>query len=420
VTTDETIQGDRSAPGLVGGANLIVIATGIGGAAGYLITWLVPRATGFADYTVFAIFWGALFFMISALSGIQQEITRATVPRAAGDGRREGQAWRFAVAASVTVLAVMVLTAVFWSEALFSTPGWGLVWPLAVGASSYVVAAVLYGSLYGVKLWKAIAGLMVVEGISRVVVVGAVLAMGGDTVALAWAVVLPIPASIIVGWPYIRARLPGRSRLEVPTRRLLWNTTRTTSASASMGILISGYPAVLGLLSSGADAAAVGLLIVTTTLVRAPLVVVSMALQSYLIMFFRDNSHRVVAAFLRLAALVVAATAVLGVLALAAGPWVFEILFPDEAGPERWLFVALVASSGLVAVLCISGAAVLSRGSHAVYSAGWVAAAVATIACLLLPLDLVDRTVISLTAAPAVGLAVHLLALLVRRPRRSS
>ena len=49
--------------------------------AGYIITWLVPWQVGFSAYSSFAIFRSLLFFIVSALSGIQQEVTRATRPR---------------------------------------------------------------------------------------------------------------------------------------------------------------------------------------------------------------------------------------------------------------------------------------------------------------------------------------------------
>jgi hypothetical protein len=58
--------------------------------------------------------------------------------------------------------------------------------------------------------------------------------------------------------------------------------------------------------------------------------------------------------------------------------------------------------------MCVTAPAVLARSKHSVYSAGWVAGALVTIATLLLPLDFASRTVWALLAGPIVGLLVHL------------
>ena len=67
----------------------------------------------------------------------------------------------------------------------------------------------------------------------------------------------------------------------------------------------------------------------------------------------------------------------------------------------------LVLSSVLVGMLFISAPAVLARAKHAAYTAGWVAAALVTVTCLVLPVDFTLRTLLALLVGPCAGLAVR-------------
>ncbi|MCU1443148.1 MAG: hypothetical protein JWQ59_1298, partial [Cryobacterium sp.] len=73
----------RARPGVVSldtGFTRILVATAIAGIAAYVVTWVVPRIIGGVDYKVFAVFWASMYLVVTALSGIQQEVTRATRP----------------------------------------------------------------------------------------------------------------------------------------------------------------------------------------------------------------------------------------------------------------------------------------------------------------------------------------------------
>jgi hypothetical protein len=143
-----------------------------------------------------------------------------------------------------------------------------------------------------------------------------------------------------------------------------------------------------------------------------------MALQSYLIVLFRNHAQTFWQTFFLLESVVVAAGIVLSVLGWWLGPSVFTVLFPGQQPPEGWLIAALVASSALVGALCVTAPAVLARAKHSIYTAGWVAAAVTTIVCLLPPLPLTSRTVLALAVGPLAGLAVH--ATYLARARRTA
>jgi O-antigen/teichoic acid export membrane protein len=402
------------------GFTLIVAATGIVGIAGYLITALLPKEIGVASYAVFAVFWSFIFFAAAALTGIQQEITRGTQVRAPGDTTRAGQAGTFALVAFVVVLVAVFGTAPFWQPAVFPEHGWALVVPLAIGAASYVPLAVLAGSLYGVGHWKALFALISIEGLLRLVLVGAVAVLAPDAVALAWAVAIPFPVAVLAVWPFARSRIVGKTRLDVTIPQLTWNVGRTIIAAAAMGLMISGFPLILKLTSPGVGAEEIGLVILLATLTRAPLIVVGMALQSFLIVFFRARAAHFWRTLLMLEGLVVVLGLVLAILGYLLGPVIFGWLYPNETAPADWLIPTLVLSAALVGALCVSAPAVLSRNAHSAFSAGWIVAALTTIGCLLLPLPFMDKTVLSLLVGPAAGVLVHAAYLAVARTGRGA
>ncbi len=400
----------RTVPRRLSGFTQIILATAVAGIAGYVVTWLVPRMVGFDAYAIFAIFWSLLFFVISALSGMQQEVTRATLPvtrhdrrRAGGPGTIRAFGWVAAAATFVTIAG----TAALWEQHVFPADGWGLVWPLAVGTATYVLVAVLSGTLYGLNRWESLFWMICTEALLRVAAVAIALLFTSDVVVLAWMTALPFSATLVVLWPFIRKGVVGKAELDVLYRRLSSNITRTVIASASMGLMVSGFPFVLGLTSKNESLELLGLLILAVTLTRAPLIVVMMALQSYLIIHFRTHAQRLQRSVLGILGVIAAAGGVLMLFGWWLGPPVFAFLFPGELVPDGWLISVLVVSATLMGALCVTAPAVLSRSQHTVYSAGWLLAAVTTVVCLMIPMDLVARTVLALLAGPIAGLVVH-------------
>jgi hypothetical protein len=387
-------------------------ATVIAGIAGYAITLLVYRVVGASPYAVFAVYWAALYLLIGGLGGIQQEITRATHPIEPGTRTRPSRARNLGLVVAAAILVLVPLTAIAWNRAVFGDYGWQLVAPLAVGAASYVLVAVLGGSLYGVSHWRSIAAMVTTDGVSRLLLVGIGLIFTHDVVILAWLVALPLPLTIALLWPMIRRKFVGRSDVDSSYRQLGWNALRAVVASVSTAVLVSGFPLLLGVTSRGVDSALIGELIFAITLTRAPLIVSVMSLQSYFVVRFRDSRDGWVRLFWRVLALIGCAAVVLAAL----GAWIGQPVIAWISGhpaPFGGGFVAiLVVSSALVGALCVTGPAVLARSRHFEYAAGWVAAAVATVIVMALPLDVLPRVSLALLVGPVVGLVVHLLSLL--------
>lgn len=380
------------------GLRAILVATAVAGVASYLVTWFVPRVIGFADYAAFAVYWSALYLIVGTLSGVQQEVTRATVPAHPDAPAHVNRARNFGLIIAGVTFVVVALVAVWFSPFAF---------PLAVGSASYALVAVLAGSLYGLSRWRAVAALLLTDALLRLAAISVTLLFTHDVVALAWAAALPFGLALVAVWPFVRRHVVGRGQVDVGYGRLTWNVARTLVAAASTGVMVSGFPLVLGLTSTSADPVLLGLYILAATLVRAPLVVVAMSLQSYLLVLFRDARAGASRRFVLIQLGIAATAVVLAALGWILGPAVFSFLFPGEPTPDGWFVAALVLSSALVAAMFVSASAVLARSQHFVYSAGWVVGAVVTIVVLVLPMDLEARTIAALIAGPVAGLAVH-------------
>jgi O-antigen/teichoic acid export membrane protein len=93
------------------------------------------------------------------------------------------------------------------------------------------------------------------------------------------------------------------------------------------------------------------------------------------------------------------------------GPWALGAFFGADYVLSSGILIALVSSAGAVAALCATGPVVLALGRHSYYTMGWVVAAFGTIAALLLPLGLTERTILALWMGPVAGLAVHMFGL---------
>ncbi|MET4639070.1 hypothetical protein [Mycetocola sp. 2940] len=406
MSADEAVAGSKPS-----GLTPILVATAVAGATGYAIQFLVPLSVTPEQYLRFSVFWAALYLVVSGLSGIQQEISRATSPLRAAPRAGSANARRFSGVAVLLVLVCAPVSALLWGSTVFPENTWPLVAALTLGSAGYVLVAVLSGLLYGLSEWKVIAFQTMLDAGIRLVLVAAGVALGADVDALVWAVVLPFPLTAACVWLVVSRRVRGRYTVDVSVGRLGWNSARTVVGATATGVLISGFPLLLNATSKDESQAAVGVLVLAITLTRAPLVIPLLALQSFLTVYFRDrNAHAWRLVWLALAG-TAGITAVASVLAFLLGPVLFLTLFGADYAIDAPAMAAVVASAGLTAALCVSGPAVLARGNHAIFVYGWVASAVVLIGVLLLPLDLVPRTVGALVIGPLVGLAIHLLGL---------
>jgi hypothetical protein len=388
-------------------AVVLLAATAVSGLAGYLVTFFVAAAVTPAAYAAFAVFWSTLFLVVGALGGIQQEITRAAGVRDAVEGT--APLGRFAVGAALAAVIVLLASAPLWTLVAGGHPI--TVVAVAVGAGAYCLVAVTSGALYGAQAWVPIATLILVDGVLRLAGVLVALALPEPARALEIAVVLPFPLALAIMLPVVARRLRG-IRADVPLARLTRNTVLAVLAAGASAVLISGFPALASAATPGEPAAALAPLLLALMITRAPIVIPAMAMQSLLIVRFRDAGARPV---LVAVALVGAVTALLALLAALIGPALLLAGFGSDYVTDSSLLAALVASSGLIAAVIVGGAGLLAASRHSVYVAGWVVAVVVTVAAFLLPLPAEPRIVAAALAGPGAALLLQLVALAARR-----
>ncbi|MGX5680777.1 hypothetical protein [Schumannella luteola] len=398
------------------GATLIIIATAIGGGAGYLLTVFAGIRLGH-DYAGFAVFWSALYLIVGALSGVQHEVSRASHPRTEGQAAHSRPIVRnFALGTAVAVAVLVTASSPLWMPALADSGGYALLLPLLVGVTWYVAVAVLGGVFYGLSFWPLIAGMIAFDGVLRLVVVGALLLVTSDVAILAWAVVLPFVVAPVVFWLIARRRVVGQFVLDVGYRRLAWNVARTIAGAAASGVLISGLPLFVGVAASGQPAAYTSALLFAISATRAPIVIVVLSLQSYLVVRFQAAREHLARWVLLVVGAILVGSALLALAAWAWGPWALSLVGRGFELPGA-LIAAIVFSGGLVGALCVTGAAALSLARHFVSTLGWISAAVVVVVVLLLPLPIETALVAATFGGPIVGLVVHAVGLALTRGR---
>ena len=110
------------------------------------------------------------------------------------------------------------------------------------------------------------------------------------------------------------------------------------------------------------------------------------------------------------------AAAVLGVGALGAagayliGPLIMIAFFGRDYRVDGRLLAGLTLAAICLALLTLTGSAVLATSQHRAYAIGWFLSSVAAVAVLMTHLPLEIRSVLSLCVGPLVGIVIHLVA----------
>lgn len=406
-----------TAPERGGGLVAITVATVVAGGIGYVILALVPKfVTDPERYLAFTNFWSGLYLLVAALSGLQQEVTRATTPASGGTGRLG----RFALTSGLVAGALVGGSAPLWAGHVFGAAAVPMVVALVLALVAYAGVAVLSGVFYGLKLWRAVAGLTIADAALRLVLVGTALLAGAGEAVIAWAVALPFPLALAALWLLNRGRVAGRYAVDVPPGRLARNALNTVGGAVALGVLTSGLPLLIGVAAGSAPKAAVAALVFVIILTRAPLVIPLLALQGWLTVYFRDRSDESPRPVVLVAGGVLGASLLVAGVAFVVEPWLLQALWGAGYRVDAPTCAGIVFTAGLTAALCVTGPATLAAGRHNAYLAGWALAALTTVGALVapLPLPLAVHVLVAMAVGPIVGMTVHLVSL--TRPSSAS
>jgi hypothetical protein len=208
-----------------------------------------------------------------------------------------------------------------------------------------------------------------------------------------------------------RRSYPGRFVMEGTYAEVSTRVARTVVASIGVAILVNGMPVALGLAPYGANSTTLSAVFLVMTLTRAPLVVGTVALQSYIVVAFRESAGNLVRRVLFYIAVVLIVGIVLSAGAFFIGPPVVAWFAGAQFSLSPLFFGLVTLSSVSTAWLVVTGAATLSQSRHTPYAIGWAVGAVATLGFIFLPLPLESRVVVAFSVGPILGSMIHLWAL---------
>jgi O-antigen/teichoic acid export membrane protein len=404
----------RSA-GKIGLSLLVAIALG------YLLTLLATRWLGPENSKVYLSFWGILMGLGSALSPLEQELSRQSAVAALDGGRAGKPALRALTVGAVTVAVVAALTLVVpvLSDRLYAgSTGLGVV--VLCGAIAFACQFAARGLLVGQQRIKPYSGLVVAEAAVRVLVLFGVF-FAGLTGLTSFAI-----AAAAGSFAWLLFVRPVSGLVDPHAEGEGWGpvTARILVLMAGAGLtasVITGYPAMVSLLAPGGSDADVGILFATLTVSRVPLLLLS-PLQALAVPTVvrlsgtADGVHRL-RRLLALGALGTVAVGVVGALVgWLIGPWLVSLLYGAKFVAQDWWVAWMVWGAVVLTALQLMTAVLVARKQANKVLVTWAVVAVATAVVLLVaPGDPVFKAVAGLAVAPTLGLAVVLVFVL-RRP----
>ncbi|UOX93052.1 hypothetical protein MUY14_21430 [Amycolatopsis sp. FBCC-B4732] len=406
---------DRSA---IGGLGATAFATS---AMGYLLVITATEYLGAAENALFLGFWGLLMGVGSALSPLEQELSRQTA-EAAAEGRRpdSGAVRAFAVTQAVAIAVTAVLAVPVVNAQLF-----GRHRELALVAGCGIVAfPALYamrGLFIGAGLTGRYSAILLAEAGARLLLFAAFAGAGlGGVTWLSIAV-----AAGSCGWLPFTARALGL--VEKSPSREPWGALGRRMLGLILGAaltasVLTGYPAVVKLLAPSGSEDVLGGLFLAVSLLRSPLLLVlapvqTLAVPAVVRLLHRPGGPR---RLRRLAVLGAGGTLVAGLiagaLAYAVGPWVFRLLYRDKFAVPAWTMAGLAWSGVALAATMPAVAVLVARKQTARVLTVWaVVAGLSVLVLLLSPGGILFRAVLGATTAPTAGSAVALTMVLATR-----
>ncbi len=397
---------------LAGGTLLVAVGLGLMGVGTVLTMALTARSLPAADYAAFAVWW-----TVATVLGTSFGVFEAYLARLVVADRVAGRpvapvvgvlTWRVIVVVVALAVGVWAASPTL-SRLLFDDHlGAALLLPLFTALAA--AQAIQRGVMTGHQDFRAVAAQLSCDGVVRVLLAGAVVAAGVDSVvSLALVCCAASASSLVVGGllcpPWAARPRGGR---EVATRPLLY------LLAGSVGPLLANNGSVPWLAGTGAvDVYTLGAFAGAVTLSRIPAQFVSAVFSPLLTQLAQTVESGDRDTFTRLRRTAASVAVVLGIGYVAAfallGPWLIRVyLGPGYDLATPYLAVLAAASSLMfVAVVSQAGLAALNRWPR--IGVAWILGTVGFVVVLLLPGDQLWRA----STAPLVGVLTALLALTV-------
>ncbi|MFJ9784588.1 hypothetical protein ACIRSS_33795 [Amycolatopsis sp. NPDC101161] len=407
----------------MGGLGLTVLATS---AMGYVLLLLAGKHLSAVDNAVFLGFWGLLMGVGSALSPVEQELSRQTAVAAARGRKPDLSAARtFAVTQTVAVVAAAALAAPAVNAQLFDQHR-ELALVAVCGIVAFPALYAMRGLFIGAGQNGSYSAILLAEAGARLVLfVGLVVAGVSGLTWLAVAVAVGSCAWL----PFtLRARglvepSPSSESWGVLWRRMLGLIV----SSALTASVLTGYPAVVKFVAPRGSEDALGGLFLAVSLLRSPLLLVLAPIQTLAVptvvrVLHQPDGLRRLRRFAALGAVgTLVVGLVVGAVAYVAGPWVFHLLYKDKFTVSAWTMAGLGWSGIALAATMLTVAVLVARKQTGRVVTVWaVVAGLSLLVLLASPGGILFRAVLGATVAPTVGLLVALVLVVAARDSATS
>ncbi|MDJ0377163.1 hypothetical protein [Cryobacterium sp. PH31-L1] len=382
-------------------------------AGGYAILVVAARALGPEQYLSFSVFWSGLYLAVGAIFGVQQETTRSvkTVMLTASEPRGGGtRALYPGMIVGFLVAAGVAISSFSWAPSVFGQQSALFVAMIAAGTVLYAGHATLAGVLAGFGSWNSYSGLLIAEAAVRLFLICIVAFLALSVAGLAAAGTLGMVTWVIF---LLRARFRAAAltRLDEHLWQSVAHSLQAVLASGASAVIVTGFPLVLAAIALNEDATELAIIILIVTLTRAPVMLPLNAFMGMIVASFVDSRAHGLSVVFRAMGAVLGFAAILGALATVIGPPLLVFFFGHAYKAGGPFIGGATVAAGLIGVISISGAALLARGRHLIYTVGWLVAALTTCAVLFLPLPLPERVLVSLVVGPVIGTILHIRAL---------
>lgn len=393
------------APSTAGGLRRLSASTLIVALLGYLTLVVAARMLGPDDYAGFAVLWGVYFAATGLLFGLQQEVTRS-VAGSSQDADRLGTpvvAW---VLMADLILVALVVSTIFWWVPDLDTSRLWIAAAMVLALTSLGVQSTIVGALAGTSHWDLLAWIATVSAVTRT---AAVVVLVGIGVSDAW-LVLAIGSGSLA-WVILLRSSRVVAALRVRTTdgagTFLRRSAAVVISSGCAALLAPGFPVLLSLWSPEALAEGAGVFLAALVLVRTPLLLPLNAFQLVLLTRFTRSRDHLLAALAPVLGILVVAGAVATLSAAVLGPPVLQLLFGSAYQLGGAEMAGLAAGTVALALLTVTGTALLARSQHRESTYGWVIAVAATCLALSMSGSVEVRGIRGLVLGPLAGVFIH-------------
>jgi O-antigen/teichoic acid export membrane protein len=409
------------------GAGALFVAMGGSGALTYAFHVLAARSLGPEGYGQIAVLWAAMFVAAVVLyRPIEQTASRAIAARLARGEDATAVLRTVSVmcgAVVVAALAAIVLARDVITTRLFLGDG-ELTAMFAVGVAVYAVAYLTRGVLAGVSWFRGYGIALVADTAARFALALPLVLIASQRLAAAAVVTAGVFGVIVpaaVGRRQLARRLRGREGGHFRVGSALAFAAPVSVIAAADQLLVNGGPLIVVLLGGAGAGTAAGVVFAATMLVRVPVYLFQGLATSLLPNLTRmsalDDPAHVRRAVIRLAGLLVVASAAVAAPAAAIGPEAMRLLYGPGFDAARLDLAVLGSGVGCYLAAGTCSQALLALGRPGRAAAAWaLSCAVFVVLAASVPGGELQRISVAFAAA-AVTAAALLAGLLVGRRR---